>query len=90
LCVLIFGLTALGAERRYYEFAVELLRRGYEMRYVTYSWGPSEVLLAPVGPPPRLYDEVGRRRLWPALQFALAVRRVVKKAGCRVVDASVP
>jgi hypothetical protein len=33
---------------------------------------------------------VGRRRLWPALQFALAVRRVVKKAGCRVVDASVP
>jgi len=42
------------------------------------------------GPPPPLYDEVGRRRLWPALQFALAARRVVKKAGCRVVDASVP
>jgi hypothetical protein len=61
-----------------------------EVRYVTYSWGSSEVPLAPVGPPPRLYDEVGKRRLWPALQFALAVRRVVKKAGCRVVNASVP
>jgi len=52
--------------------------------------GPSDVPLTSLGPPPRLYDEVGRRRLWPALQFALAVMRVVKKAGCRVVDASVP
>ncbi|MFZ8811328.1 MAG: hypothetical protein ACO2PN_24895 [Pyrobaculum sp.] len=33
---------------------------------------------------------MGRRRLLPALQFALAVRRVVMKAVCRVVDALVP
>ena len=90
MCSNLWPYTFGGAERRYYEFAAELLRRGYEVRYVTYSWGPSEVPLAPVGLPPRLYDEVGRRRLLPALQFALAVRRAVEKAGCRVVDASVP
>jgi len=90
VCSNLWPYTFGGAERRYYEFAAELLRRGYGVRYVTYRWGPSDVPLAPVGPPPRLYDEVGRRRLWPALQFALAVRRVVKMAGCRVVDASVP
>jgi len=79
-----------GAERRYYEFAAELLRRGRDVLYITYSWGPSDVPLASLGPPPRLYDGAGRRRLWPALQFAFAVRRVVEKAGCRVIDASVP
>jgi glycosyltransferase involved in cell wall biosynthesis len=90
VCSNLWPYTFGGAERRYYEFAVELLRRGYEVRYITYSWGPSEVPLAPVGPPPQLYDGAGRRRLWPALQFALAVRGAVARAGCRVVDASVP
>ena len=36
-------------ERRYYEFALELMRRRYDVRYVTYSWGPSEIPLVPVG-----------------------------------------
>ena len=79
-----------GAERRYYEFALELSKRGYEVRYVTYDWGPSKIPLIPLGPPPQLYDKTGRRRLSPALQFALATRRAVAKAGCKVVDVSVP
>jgi len=79
-----------GGERRYYEFALELMRRGYDVRYVTYGWGPSEIPLVPVGVPPMLYDGGGRRRLQPAVSFAWRVARAVKKAGCRVVDASVP
>jgi len=79
-----------GGERRYYEFALELMRRGYDVRYVTYSWGPSEIPLVPVGAPPALYDSGGRRRLWPAASFAWRVARAVRKAGCGVVDASVP
>ena len=79
-----------GAERRYYEFALELMRRGHEVRYVTYSWGPSDIPVVSIGPPPRLYDAEGRRRLVPAILFALAIRRAVVKARCRVIDASVP
>jgi hypothetical protein len=37
-----------GGERRYYEFALELMRREYDVRYVTYGWGPSEIPLVPV------------------------------------------
>jgi len=73
-----------GAERHYYEFALELMRRGYDVRYVTYGWGPSEIPLVPVGAPPALYDSGGRRRLWPATSFAWRVARAVRKAGCGV------
>jgi hypothetical protein len=66
------------------------MRRGYDVRYVTYGWGPSEIPLVLVGVPPRLYDSGGRRRLCPAVSFAWRVARAVRKAGCRVVDASVP
>ncbi len=79
-----------GAERHYYEFALELIRRGYDVRYVTYSWGSSEIPLIPIDDPPVLYDSKGRRRLWPAVSFAWRATKAVKKAGCRVVDASVP
>jgi len=79
-----------GGERHYYEFALELMRRGYDIRYVTYGWGPSEIPLIPVGVPPGLYDSRWRRRLWPATSFAWRVARAVRKAGCGVIDASVP
>jgi len=79
-----------GGERRYYEFALELMRRGYDVRYVTYGWGPSEIPLVPVGAPPRLYDSGGKRRLWSAVSFAWRVAKAVRKARCGVIDASVP
>jgi len=79
-----------GGERRYYEFALELIRRGYDVRYVTYSWGPSEIPLVPVGAPPALYDSRGRRMLWSAMSFAWGVAKAVRKARCGIVDASVP
>ncbi|MGC9052100.1 MAG: glycosyltransferase family 4 protein, partial [Pyrobaculum sp.] len=62
ICSNLWPHTLGGAERRYYEFAVELMRRGHEVAYVTYDWGPSEVPLATVGKPSRLYDSKGRRR----------------------------
>jgi len=64
------------------------MRRGYDLRYVTYSWGPSEIPL--VGVPPSLHDSRWRRWLWPAVSFAWRVARAVRKAGYGVVDASVP
>jgi len=74
--------------RRYYEFALELMRQGYDVHYVTYSWGPSEIPL--VGVPPSLYDSRWRRWLWPAVSIAWRVARAVRRAGCGGIDASVP
>ncbi len=90
VCSNLWPYTFGGAERHYYELALELIRRGYDVRYITYNWGPSEIPLIPIGNPPILYDGKGRRRLWPAVSFAWGVARTVRKAGCGVVDASVP
>jgi glycosyltransferase involved in cell wall biosynthesis len=79
-----------GAERHYYELALELIRRGYDVRYVTYNWGPSEIPLIPIDDPPIFYDNKGRRRLWPAVSFALKATKAVKRARCKVVDATIP
>jgi glycosyltransferase involved in cell wall biosynthesis len=93
LCFVVSNLwpyTYGGAERHYYELALELIRRGYDVRYITYSWGPSEIPLIPIGNPPVFHDSKGRRRLWPAVSFALKATKAVKRAGCKVVDASIP
>jgi len=90
VCSNLWPYTYGGAERRYFEFALELLHRGYNVRYVTYNWGPSEIPLISVGDPPQLYDARGGRRLWPAVSFAWRAARAVKKARCNVIDASVP
>ena len=90
VCSNLWPYSCGGGERRYYEFALELIRRGYDVRYVTYSWGPSEIPLVPVGAPPALYDSRGRRMLWSAMSFAWGVAKAVRKAGCGIVDASVP
>ncbi|ABL79120.1 glycosyltransferase family 4 protein [Thermofilum pendens] len=79
-----------GAERRYYILAKELMKRGHDVVYVTYDYGESEIPLATVGPPPRLYDEKGRRRLLPALEFGWKTAKLVEKLKCDVVDVTVP
>jgi glycosyltransferase involved in cell wall biosynthesis len=90
VCSNLWPYTYGGAERRYYEFAVELMRRGHEVAYVTYDWGPSEVPLATVGEPPRLYDSKGRRRIWPALTFGYKSARKLRSLDCDAVDITVP
>lgn len=90
ICSNLWPYTYGGAERRYYEFATELLRRGYDVAYITYRWGPSEIPLIDVGPPPQLYDEEGRRKISVELKFGYKAAKAAKKAQCDVIDATVP
>lgn len=90
ICSNLWPHTLGGAERRYYEFARELMARGHDVVYITYDWGPSEVPTIPLGPPPKLYNGEGHRRLLPALTFGIKAAKAAGKANCDVIDATVP
>ena len=79
-----------GTERFLYELAKELIRAGYEVTYISYNWGASEIPLESIGEPSPLYDEKGRRRISAQIQFGIKSARKAKELKCDVYNITVP
>ncbi|MGY1858399.1 glycosyltransferase family 4 protein [Modestobacter sp. SYSU DS0290] len=78
-----------GGERQYRAFAEHFARRGHQVSYLTrrqWEGDPPSVPgveVVEIAPRAALYDASGNRRLGPALGFAVAVARHLRRHGSR-------